>query len=170
MLVARTILKSMTQRKFNIPAFIINLAIPLLFGALGAFMTATSVDTWYRTINKPSFNPPDGVFGPVWSLLYILMGISAYLVWQKKAHIQHFPRTVAIYLIQLMLNLLWSFLFFYAHEIGMALIEIVLLWITIAINAWVFYKIDKTSGLLFIPYLLWVSYATVLTYNIFVLN
>lgn len=160
----------MSSKKFNFVAFIVNLAIPLSIGAIGAFFTASSVDTWYKTINKPSFNPPDGIFGPVWTSLYILIGISAYLVWQKRDQIDKFPRTVAIYLIQLVLNLLWSFIFFYAHEIGMALVEIIMLLVVIIINALVFYRIDKAAGLLFIPYILWVSFATVLTYNIFVLN
>ena len=161
---------STSARKFNFVAFIINLAIPLSIGAIGAYFTASSVDTWYRTISKPSFNPPNGIFGPVWTSLYIMIGISAYLVWQKRARIEQFPRTVAIYLIQLVLNLMWSFIFFYAHELGMALIEIIILLIVIIINARVFYKIDKTAGLLFIPYILWVSFATVLTYSIFSLN
>ena len=161
---------STSARKFNFVAFIINLAIPLSIGAIGAYFTASSVDTWYRTISKPSFNPPNGIFGPVWTSLYIMIGISAYLVWQKRARIEQFPRTVAIYLIQLVLNLMWSFIFFYAHELGMALIEIIMLLIVIIINARVFYKIDKTAGLLFIPYILWVSFATVLTYSIFSLN
>ncbi|RZL08773.1 MAG: tryptophan-rich sensory protein [Pedobacter sp.] len=160
----------MSSKKFNFVAFIVNLAIPLSIGAIGAFFTASSVETWYKTINKPSFNPPDGIFGPVWTSLYILIGISAYLVWQKRDQIDKFPRTVAIYLIQLVLNLLWSFIFFYAHEIGMALVEIIMLLVVIIINALVFYRIDKSAGLLFIPYILWVSFATVLTYNIFVLN
>lgn len=160
----------MSSKKFNIPAFIINLAIPLSIGAIGAYFTASSVDTWYKTLSKPSFNPPNGIFGPVWTTLYILMGISAYLVWQKRDQIKQFPRTVAIYLIQLVLNLLWSFIFFYAHELGMALIEIIMLLIVIIINARVFYNIDKTAGLLFVPYILWVSFATVLTYSIFSLN
>ncbi len=160
----------MSAKKFNILAFIINLAIPLGIGAIGAYFTASSVDSWYATINKPSFNPPNTIFGPVWTSLYILIGISAYLVWQKRDQVTHFPRTVAVYLIQLILNLVWSFIFFYAHELGLALIEILMLLVVIFINAWMFYKIDKPAGLLFIPYILWVSFASVLTYNIFVLN
>lgn len=162
--------QNMSPKRFNFIALIINLAIPLAIGALGAYFTASSVDTWFKTVNKPSFNPPDSVFGPVWTFLYILMGLSAYLVWQKRDQIAHVPRTAAIYLIQLVLNLAWSFIFFYAHELGIAVIEIVVLWIVIIINAFTFYKIDKTAGLLFIPYILWVSFATILTYNIFVLN
>jgi benzodiazapine receptor len=156
--------------KFKPLAFIVNIAIPLAIGAIGDFFTASSVKTWYVTLAKPSFNPPNQVFAPVWTALYILMGISAYLVWQKRHTIVNFNRTIAIYLIQLVLNLMWSFIFFYAQQLGVALFEIVALLIAVIINAMVFYKIDKTAGLLFIPYILWVSFATVLTYNIFILN
>jgi len=156
--------------KFKPLAFILNIAFTLAIGALGAWATATSVKTWYVTLNKPSFNPPNQLFAPVWTSLYVLIGISAYLVWIKKDQIKHFPRTVAIYLIQLILNLAWSFVFFYLHEIGMALFEILILLICILFNAYTFYKIDKWAGFLFIPYILWVSFATILTYNIFILN
>ncbi|MNL23565.1 TspO/MBR family protein [compost metagenome] len=156
--------------KFNPIAFAVNIAIPLAIGAIGAFFTASSVKTWYVTLAKPSFNPPNQIFAPVWTSLYIIMGISAYLVWQKRHQILNLPRTIAIYLIQLVLNLMWSFIFFYAHQIGVALFEIIALLIAVIINALVFYKIDKTAGLLFIPYILWVSFATALTYNIFILN
>lgn len=156
--------------KFHPAAFIINIAIPLGIGAIGAFFTASSVKTWYVTLAKPSFNPPNEIFAPVWTSLYILMGISAYLVWQKRHTITQLPRTVAIYLIQLVLNLMWSFIFFYAHQLGLALFEIIALLLAVIINAWIFYKIDKVAGLLFIPYILWVSFATILTYNIFILN
>jgi benzodiazapine receptor len=156
--------------KFNPLALIINIAITLSIGAIGSYFTLHSVNTWYRTIAKPSFNPPDSVFGPVWTTLYVLIGISAYLIWQKRAMIEHFPRTVAIYFLQLILNLMWSFIFFYAHQIGVALAEIVFLLIFAVVNALIFYKIDKTAGLLFIPYILWISFATFLTYSIFRLN
>lgn len=156
--------------KFNPIAFIINIAIPLAFGAIGAFFTASSVKTWYVTLAKPSFNPPDTIFPPVWTTLYIIIGIAAYLIWQKRHTIKQFPRTIAIYFIQLILNLMWSFIFFYTHQIGVALFEIIFLLLIIIVNAVLFYKIDKIAGLLFIPYFLWVSFATVLTYNIFILN
>ncbi len=156
--------------KFNPIAFVINIAIPLSFGAIGAFFTASSVKTWYVTLAKPSFNPPDQLFGAVWTGLYLLIGISAYLVWQKRNTIKQLPRTIAIYLIQLILNLMWSFIFFYTHQIGAALIEIIFLLFIIIVNAIMFYKIHKIAGLLFIPYILWVAFATVLTYNIFILN
>lgn len=156
--------------KFKPLAFIINIALTLSIGALGGLATAKSVQTWYPTLNKPSFNPPNWLFAPVWTSLYIIIGIAAYLVWVKRDKIEHFPRTVALYLIQLILNLSWSFIFFYLHEIGFALAEIIMLLIAIIANAITFYKIDKVAGLLFIPYILWVSFATFLTYNIFILN
>jgi len=156
--------------KFKPLAFIINIAITLSIGALAGWGTAESVKTWYPTLNKPSFNPPNWLFGPVWTILYILIGIAAYLVWIKRDKIAHFPRTFAIYAIQLILNLAWSFIFFYLHEIGFALAEIILLLAVIVLNAFTFYKIDKRAGLLFIPYILWVSFASFLTYNIFILN
>ncbi|MBC6111267.1 TspO/MBR family protein [Pedobacter fastidiosus] len=151
-------------------AFILNIILTLSVGALAAYATAESVRVWYPTLNKPSFNPPNWLFAPVWTTLYILIGIAAYLVWIKRDKIVHFPRTIAIYLIQLILNLAWSFIFFYLHEIGFALAEIILLLIFIVINALTFYKIDKWAGYLFIPYILWVSFASFLTYNIFILN
>lgn len=156
--------------KFKPVAFIINIAITLSIGALGGLATAQSVKTWYPTLNKPSFNPPNWLFGPVWTSLYILIGVAAYLVWIKRDQITHFPRTVAVYFIQLILNLGWSFIFFYLHEIGFALAEILMLLAAIIINAVMFYKIDKWAGLIVIPYIIWVSFASFLTYNIFILN
>jgi benzodiazapine receptor len=156
--------------KFNPTAFIINIAIPLAIGALGAFFTASSVNTWYVSLAKPSFNPPNFIFAPVWTAIFITIGIAAYLVWQKRSTITRFPRTIAIYFIQLLLNVMWSFIFFYAHQIGVAVFESVFLLFVVIVNAITFYKIDKRAGLLFIPYILWVSFATVLTYSIYTLN
>ncbi|MET0574197.1 MAG: TspO/MBR family protein [Pedobacter agri] len=156
--------------KFKPIAFIVNIAITLGIGALGGWATEQSVKTWYPTLHKPSFNPPNWLFAPVWTTLYILIGIAAYLVWMKRDKIEHLPRTIAIYFIQLILNLAWSFIFFYLHEIGFALFEIIILLMIIIANAITFYKIDKWAGILFIPYILWVSFASFLTYNIFILN
>lgn len=154
----------------SVTALIINIAITLSVGALAGFATVKSVQTWYPTLNKPSFNPPNWIFAPVWTSLYVLIGIAAYLVWIRRRTIIHFPRTVAIYLIQLILNLAWSFLFFYLHEIGFALFEILILLFVIIVNAITFYKINKWAGLIFIPYVIWVSFASFLTYNILILN
>lgn len=156
--------------KFKPVAFLINIVITLGIGALGGLATSESVKTWYPTLNKPSFNPPNWLFAPVWTSLYILIGIAAYLVWIKRDKIAHFPRVLAIYFIQLILNLCWSFIFFSLHEIGFALFEIIILLIVIVVNAIAFFKIDKWAGYLFIPYILWVSFASFLTYSIFMLN
>jgi benzodiazapine receptor len=159
-----------TEKRFQAVPFFISILIPMVFGAVGGLITVRSVNTWYPGIAKPSFNPPDWLFGPVWSTLFVLIGIASYLVWRKRAQIAHFSRTIAIYLIQLILNLAWSFLFFYTHLIGAALIEIITLLVVILINGMVFYRIDKTAGLLFIPYFLWVGFASILNYHIFILN
>ncbi|MCX2475597.1 tryptophan-rich sensory protein [Pedobacter sp. MC2016-05] len=156
--------------KFKPVAFLINIVITLGIGALGGLATSESVKTWYPTLNKPSFNPPNWLFAPVWTSLYILIGIAAYLVWIKRDKIAHFPRVLAIYFIQLILNLCWSFIFFSLHEIGFALFEILILLIVIVVNAIAFHKIDKWAGYLFIPYILWVGFASFLTYSIFMLN
>ena len=157
-------------QKFQFLPFIICLLIPLAIGALGSFFTFESVNTWYITLNKPSFNPPNGIFGPVWTTLFTLMGISSYWVWQKRKVIIGYHWALFTYLLQLVLNLMWSFLFFYQRQIELALIEIIILLITIITTAFLFYRIDKRAGLLFIPYILWVSFASYLTYSIYILN
>ncbi|MET4083784.1 benzodiazapine receptor [Pedobacter sp. UYP30] len=156
--------------KFSPLALVLNIFLTLGVGSLGAWATANGVKTWYSTLNKPSFNPPNWLFGPVWTTLYILIGIAAYLVWQRRKSIAHFPRTIAIYLIQLILNLAWSFIFFYMHEIGFALAEIIALLLVILFNAFYFHRIYKWAGFLFIPYIVWVAFASFLTYSIFMLN
>ncbi|WP_240755293.1 TspO/MBR family protein [Pedobacter sp. SYP-B3415] len=157
-------------KKINFGALAISLAITLAVGALGGLFTANSVKTWYKTLAKPSFNPPDSLFSPVWTTLFILIGIAAYLVWRNRAAVAHWPRVVAIYAIQLILNLMWSFLFFYKRDIGFALIEIFVFLVIIIINAIVFYRINKWAGYLFVPYILWVSFAAILTWQIYILN
>ena len=161
---------SIRNKKFQFVPFVICLVIPLAIGALGSLLTMESVKTWYTTLNKPSFNPPNEIFGPVWSTLYILMGISSYLVWKERKSFSGYNWAVALYFSQLILNLMWSFLFFYQHQIGLALVEIIILLIAIISTAVVFYKVNKAAGLLFIPYILWVSFASYLTYSIFILN
>lgn len=158
------------NNKFQLLPFIICLAIPLIIGAIGGFFTQESVKTWYTTLNKPSFNPPNWVFAPVWTTLYILMGISSYLVWKRRKVTMVYSWAILIYLLQLVLNLMWSYLFFYQHQIGFALVEIGILLLTIIITAFVFFKVNKLAGWLFLPYILWVSFASYLTYSIFILN
>ncbi len=159
-----------SNQKFQFFPFIICLIIPLSIGALGGFFTMEAVKTWYTTLNKPSFNPPNYLFGPVWSMLYAIMGVASYLVWKNRKTAKNYKLAAGIYFIQLVLNLMWSFIFFYQQQIGLALIEIIILLVAIIVNSILFYKINKVAGLLYIPYILWVSFASVLTYSIYMLN
>lgn len=161
---------STNNQKFQFIPFIICLVIPLAIGAIGGFFTMEAVKTWYTTLNKPSFNPPNYLFGPVWSTLYAIMGIASYLVWKRRKVAKNYSLAASVYFVQLVLNLMWSFIFFYQQQIGLALIEIIILLVAIIINCVLFYKINKVAGLLFIPYMMWVSFATVLTYSIYMLN
>ncbi len=140
-------------------------------GYLSGQATQSSVNTWFPTLVKPSFNPPPWVFAPVWSLLYMMMGIAAGLVWSRidfeKEAVQ---KALLFFAIQLALNALWSILFFGLRNPLLGLIEIVLLWLMIYETYIKFIKIDKIAGYLFIPYLLWVSFATVLNASIWWLN
>lgn len=148
---------------------IIALALPLAVGAIAGLFTSQSVKGWYSQLTKPSFNPPDWLFGPVWTTLYILMGISFYLIWVQPAGKSR-NTGILLFLVQLALNFAWSFLFFYFHQIGLALVEIILLWIFIVAMCVQFYKIKTLAAYLNIPYLLWVTFATILTASIYLLN
>ena len=144
----------------------ISIFLPFLASAIGGLFTASSVSTWYVTLNKPSFNPPSWIFGPVWTILYLLMGISLYLVWIKK----YSKPAFVVFGLQLVLNALWSILFFGLNVPLYAFIEIVFLWVAILMTIIYFYRINRTSAYLLIPYILWVSFATVLNFAIFLLN
>ena len=145
------------------------ITVPLLIGGISGFATATSINDWYVSINKPSFNPPNYLFGPVWTTLYILMGISFFMILQSPAN-EFRKKAVTIFCIQLFLNFWWSFIFFKFQLLGLAFIEIILIWISIITMITLFYKINKTASLLQIPYLLWVSFASVLNGSIWFLN
>lgn len=154
------------------PAFklVIAIAIPLLVGAVSGYMTATSVDGWFRIINKPAFNPPNGIFAPVWTTLYIFMGIACFLVWKSSAGSAVKRPALMLYGMQLVLNFLWSFIFFGAHELGWALAEILLLWAMILLTILWFRKISIVAAWLLVPYICWVSFATLLNFAIWKLN
>lgn len=153
----------------NPAKLIICLLIPLAAGAISGFATIENVGGWYATLNKPSFNPPNYLFAPVWTTLYILMGISSYLI--VRDHPQQVKGTAgSIYFLQLALNFAWSFLFFSFQQPGFALVEIIVLWLCILTMIVVFYRLHKTAGLLQIPYLLWVSFAAVLNASVYSLN
>jgi len=148
---------------------ITSILLPLIIGFLASFFTQSSVNTWYKTIDKPVFNPPDWVFAPVWTLLYILIGIAFYLVWEKNFGLNK-KKVLTIYFLQLFLNFLWSLLFFGLKSPILSLIEIIILWILIFMNIKVFYKVTKPAGYLLIPYLIWVSFALILNFSIVIIN
>ncbi len=145
------------------PKLLLSIGICLGAGIVGSFFTISSIPTWYVTLNKPSFSPPNWIFGPVWTILYILMGISLYLVWTKK-------KIPPVFWIQLILNAAWSVIFFGLKNPTLALIEIAALWIVIVLTIKAFSKINKLAGRLLIPYLLWVSFASILNLMIVLLN
>lgn len=143
--------------------------VPLVIGGISGSATANSINTWYITLNKPFFNPPNYLFGPVWTLLYALMGISLFLILQTpKSDLR--KKSVLIFCIQIFLNFWWSIIFFKYQLLGLALIEIVMIWMSILLMILTFRKLNKTAAYLQIPYLLWVSFATLLTASIWYLN
>lgn len=157
----------MTKSQFM--KLIVALILPLSVGAFAGMFTSEAIPGWYATLNRPSFNPPNWLFGPVWTTLYLLMGISFYMIWKQKKSKE---RNLAIltFIVQLVLNFAWSFIFFYFNYIGLALVEISLLWLTIVLMMAQFYKIKPLTAYLNIPYLLWVSFATALNLSYFLLN
>jgi translocator protein len=146
-------------------------------GSLGSIFTSSSVSSWYPTLIKPSFNPPGWIFGPVWTILYILMGIALYLIWtnnitkkRKKVDEKIINMAIIWFFIQLGLNFLWSIMFFGLHSPLLGLINIILLDIAVIITKYKFYQINKTSCYLLLPYLLWITFATVLNFALWYLN
>ncbi len=153
---------------------IIKIAVSILgclsVGIIGALFTSPAIPTWYSSLNKPFFNPPSWVFGPTWTILYIMMGISLCIIWIKKSKSNTKQNALSIFFAQLILNGIWSPIFFAFQSPFLALIVITLLWATIMINIILFYKISKTAATLLMPYLLWVSFATILNFSIWWLN
>ena len=146
-----------------------SLLITLGVGGLSGWATSSAIGSWYAQLSKPSFNPPNWVFGPVWTLLYILMGIALYLIWRLPAS-ETRNKALLIFFVQLFLNFCWSFLFFYFHQIGFALTDIILLWITILLTIISFSRFNTTATWLLVPYIAWVSFATILNAAIYHLN
>lgn len=149
---------------------VISILLPLMIGVIGGAATTSEIQSWYATINKPALLPPNWVFGPTWTLLYLMMGVSFYLVWSSKVKKEKMIVAWKWFLGQLGLNLLWSFLFFKWHLLMLASIEIVALWAVILGNIKFFEKINKVSSRLLLPYLLWVTFATYLTVSVWMLN
>jgi tryptophan-rich sensory protein len=153
----------------NSIGFIICLLIPLAIGGISGYITVSEINTWYSSLRKPPFNPPNALFGPVWTVLYVLMGISSFLIW-KSPKTQLRKKALVIYGTQLFLNFWWSILFFSFHLLFIPVIEILALWSLIIYMIISFNKINKPAAYLNIPYLAWVSFASLLSVSIWLLN
>lgn len=154
---------------FNWVKLVVSVLFTVGIGSLGGLFTMSEIQGWYAGLQKPSFNPPNWLFGPVWSMLYLLMGISFYLIWkQPVSTVRNVGLT--LFVIQFILNFFWSILFFNQHLIAAALLEMVFMWIFILLTMIWFAKLSPTAAWLLLPYLCWVSFATVLTAAIWKLN
>lgn len=152
----------------NPKLLIVSIVIPQLVGILSSYYTISAIPTWYATLNKASFNPPNFIFGPVWTILYLLMGISLYLVLVKKVKLNSLA--VKMFSLQLFLNFMWTFIFFGLKNPALAYIEMVVFWLSIFFTIKLFHKISKNAAYLLFPYLLWVSFASLLNLSVILLN
>ncbi|MCF8037694.1 MAG: tryptophan-rich sensory protein [Desulfohalobiaceae bacterium] len=142
------------------------IAVCMASGWIGSRFTPGE---WYASLAKPAWNPPDSVFGPVWSVLYVLMGVAAWLVW-RKAGFAGARVAIGLFIIQLFLNSLWSFLFFGVHQPGLAFIEMLVLWLVILATTTGFWRVSVPAGILLLPYLCWVGFAIALNFELWRLN
>lgn len=139
----------------------------LAAGAIGGWATRPAIADWYRVIAKPDWTPPDWLFAPVWTLLYVMMAVAAWLVWQSRRNV---APALALFFVQLALNLAWSLIFFGLRAPGLAALEIAALWVFIVLTMVAFFRRVTAAGLLFVPYLAWVSFAAALNVAIWRLN
>lgn len=154
----------------NILKLAVSIGMSLSMGVIGAIFTSSSVNTWYANLNKPSFNPPNWLFGPAWTTLYVLMGVAFYLVWREGFQKKEVKVASALFVFQLILNAGWSFFFFGLRSPAYGLVEIVILWVAIIFTIFSFSLVSRASALLMLPYILWVTFATLLNYSILALN
>ncbi|MBU2579827.1 tryptophan-rich sensory protein [Patescibacteria group bacterium] len=154
----------------NYKRLIISLALPQLAGIVGSLFTTSAIPTWYATLQRPSFSPPNWIFGPAWITLYILMGISVYLIWQKVEKNKTARGAIRLFWIHLFFNAIWSIIFFGLQNPGLAFVNIIIIWLLIIALMIKFWKINRWATYLLIPYLLWVSFASLLNYFIWYLN
>lgn len=148
-------------------SLLVAVAVPVLLGAATGYLTRNdTMGEWYKSLRKPSWQPPASLFAPVWTVLYIMMGVASWLVWRAGGG----ERPMALYALQLALNIAWSVLFFRAKNLGWALLDIVALWGVLLTTTAAFHRVDPTAGYLILPYLAWVSFATVLTATLYASN
>lgn len=149
---------------------IISIILPFIAAAIGSFFTSPAVMTWYTTLQRPSFSPPNWIFAPVWTILYLMMGISLYLVWREGWDKKEVKKGMIVFFIQLALNAAWSIIFFGLQLPFYAFVEIIFLWFSIYLTMLLFSNVSRKAAYLLVPYILWVSFALVLNYFIFLLN
>ena len=154
----------------NIVRLIIAIIIPLVVGFTSGFFTTTGPGSWYQTLEKPTWNPPGWVFAPVWTALYIMMGVALFFVWKANNNTRKQNRALFLFVVQLILNFFWSFIFFKLEEPGWAVVEIIVLWIAILATIFSFASISKLAAWLLVPYISWVSFAAILNFTIWTLN
>lgn len=154
----------------DIHKLIISIAGCELVGLIGTPFTIASIPTWYAQLIKPSFSPPNWIFGPVWTTLYFLMGLSAYIIWRNGVKNKKIKIALRLFLLQLLFNFLWSFIFFGLHQPFLALIDIIALFIALILTMVTFSKISKFAMYLLLPYALWVAFATLLNASLVILN
>lgn len=160
----------MTARRNGWPALLASIALALAVSVIGGLATASSVTTWYAGLNKPAFNPPNAVFGPVWTTLYVLMALAAWRVWRAGSGGGPRSPALVLYALQLALNLAWSLIFFGLRQPALALAEIVILLAAIVATIAAFWRVDRPAALMMTPYAAWVAFATVLNWEIWRLN
>lgn len=160
----------MSARSKDILTLVVFVLICQAAGGIGGLFTATSVGTWYAALRKPPYNPPGWIFGPVWTVLYALMGVAAWLVVRRGWNSVAVKAALAAFVAQLVLNMLWSAVFFGMRSPGIAFIELLGLWVAILVTIRLFWRVSPTAGALLVPYVLWVSFAAVLNYSIWRLN
>lgn len=154
----------------NVRSLLLWIAIPELVGIIGSIFTVSQIPTWYATLQKPIFTPPGWAFGPAWIVMYALMGLAIYRIRQKGTEKPAVRQATALFILQLLFNAVWSFIFFNSHNIYGGLIDIAILWVLIFLLMVKFYEIDKVAGHLIVPYFLWVFFALSLNYGVWILN
>jgi benzodiazapine receptor len=154
----------------EVPMLVGSILIPLVIGYLGAIVTLPQISSWYSTLSKPWWSPPNWLFGPIWTTLYVLMGIALFLVWREGIHRRDVRFAILIFGVQLVLSLIWSVVFFSLHALFGSFAIVMLLWLAILANIIAFLIISKWAGLLLVPYIIWVSIASYLNYSVYLLN
>ena len=157
-------------RSIDILKLMASILLCQLVGFISSLATNPAIPTWYETLEKPPFSPPNRIFGPVWITLYALMGISLFIIWQRGLKAPGVKPALFFFTLQLLLNALWSWAFFGLRSPLIGLLDIVLLWVAILLTIRSFYMVSKTAGLLLFPYLLWVSFAAILNFSLWILN